>query len=270
MKNKSEFLSFALDVAKEAGNIQLSYFGNISSIKKKSSNIDLLTNADIESEKLIIGKIKEKYPDHSIISEETKSNLKDSKYTWIIDPLDGTTNFAHNLPIFAVSIALMKYDEIIMGVVYNPAANKCFYAELNKAAYLNDKLIQPSSSEKLSDCLLATGFPYLHDKKYDLSFKIFKEFYDKTRGLRRLGAAALDLCFVAMGRFDGFYEYNLNAWDISAGSLIASEAGCTVSDWNGKKIPKDGSRILCSNSKIHKSMMKILTKPEYKLYFNLS
>ena len=118
----------------------------------------------------------------------------------------------------------MKDDEIIMGVVYNPAANKCFYAELNKGAYLNDKSIQPSSSEKLSDCLLATGFPYLHDKKYDLSFKIFKDFYDETRGLRRLGAAALDLCFVAMGRFDGFYEYNLNAWDICACLLYTSDA----------------------------------------------
>ena len=238
MQDFSKHLNYTKEIAFDAGKILSKHFGNISSINKKSTSIDLVTNADIESEKLIIGKIKEKYPDHSIISEETKSNLKDSKYTWIIDPLDGTTNFAHNLPIFAVSIALMKDDEIIMGVVYNPAANKCFYAELNKAAYLNDKLIQPSSSEKLSDCLLATGFPYLHDKKYDLSFKIFKEFYDKTRGLRRLGAAALDLCFVAMGRFDGFYECNLNPWDISAGSLIASEAGCTVSDWNGKKIPK--------------------------------
>ena len=270
MKNKSEFLSFTLNLAKKTGDIQLSYFGNISSIERKSSNIDLLTKADIESEKLIISKIKEKYPNHSIISEETESNLKDSEYTWIIDPLDGTTNFAHNLPIFAVSIALMKEDKIIMGVVYNPAANKCFYAELNKGAYLNDRLIQPSNAENLSDCLLATGFPYLHDKKYDLSFQIFKDFYDKTRGLRRLGAAALDLCFVAMGRFDGFYEYNLNTWDICAGALIASEAGCTVSDWNGKKFPKDGSRILCTNSKIHASMIKVLTKPEYKIYFNLS
>ena len=269
MKNKSEFLSFTLEIAKKIGDIQLSYFGNISSVEKKSNNIDLLTSADIESERLIISKINEQYPNHSIISEETKSNLKDSEFTWIIDPLDGTTNFAHNLPIFAVSIALKKADKIIMGVVYNPAADKCFYAELNQGAYLNDELIQPSSADKLSDCLLATGFPYLHDEKYDLSFQIFKDFYDKTRGLRRLGAAALDLCFVAMGRFDGFYEYNLNSWDICAGALIASEAGCKVSDWNGEEFPNDGSRILCSNSKIHNSMIKILTKPEYKIYFSL-
>ena len=270
MKNKSEFLSFTIELAKKAGAIQLSYFGNISTKEKKSSNIDLLTKADIESEKLIISKIKERYPNHSIISEESKTFLKDSKYTWIIDPLDGTTNFAHNLPIFAVSIALMEEDNIIMGVVYNPAADKCFYAELNRGAFLNDKLIQPSNTEMLSDCLLATGFPYLHGKKYDLSFKIFKDFYDQTRGLRRLGAAALDLCFVAMGRFDGFYEYNLSTWDICAGALIASESGCKVSDWDGKEFPKDGSRILCTNSKIQNKMIEILTKPEYKIYFNLS
>ncbi len=267
MKKKSDFLHFALDIAKQAGKIQLSYFGNIESISTKSTNIDLLTNADIKSENLIVSKIKQSYPDHSIVSEESSNVIKDSEYTWIIDPLDGTTNFAHNLPIFAVSIALKKANTIICGVVYNPAANKCFYAEIGKGAFLNDKQIRPTNSDSLSECLLATGFPYLHDKKYDLSFSIFKDFYDNTRGLRRLGAAALDLCFVAMGRFDGFYEYNLNAWDICAGSLIAHEAGCKVTDWDGETLPHDGSRILCSNEKIHASMMEILTKEEYSIFF---
>ena len=268
MDNRSEHLEFTLDVAKKAGKIQLSYFGNISSISKKSNNIDLLTNADIESENLIISRIKEAYPDHSIVSEETNSIINNSEYTWIIDPLDGTTNFTHNLPIFAVSIALKKADKIICGVVYNPAADKCFYAENGKGAFLNGKQIHPTKSTSLSDCLLATGFPYLHDKKYDLSFTIFKEFYDRTCGLRRLGAAALDLCFVAMGRFDGFYEYNLNSWDICAGSLIAHEAGCRVSDWDGNSLPHDGSRILCSNGKIHSNMVDILTKQEYSIFFS--
>lgn len=268
MKEPSDFLQFALDLAKEAGRVQLKYFGNISSLTKKSSNIDLVTNADIESEQIIISKIKEKYPDHSIVTEESDSSSGSSEYTWIVDPLDGTTNFTHNLPIFAVSIALKKSNEIICGVVYNPAADKCFYAEKNKGGFLNGEAICPRKSESLSDCLLATGFPYLHDKKYDLSFVIFKDFYDRTRGLRRLGAAALDLCFVAMGRFDGFYEYNLNSWDISAGSLIAHEAGCIVSDWDGGSLPLDGSRILCSNNRIHSKMVDILTKPEYSLFFN--
>tara|TARA_X000001036_G_scaffold232273_1_gene217003 strand:+ start:3410 stop:4222 length:813 start_codon:yes stop_codon:yes gene_type:complete len=268
LKDLSEFLQFALDLAKEAGRVQLKHFGNISSLTKKSSNIDLVTNADIESEQIIVSKIKKKYPNHSIVTEESDSSSGTSEYTWIVDPLDGTTNFTHNLPIFAVSIALKKSDEIICGVVYNPAADKCFYAEKHKGAFLNGETICPQKSESLSDSLLATGFPYLHDEKYDLSFIIFKDFYDRTRGLRRLGAAALDLCFVAMGRFDGFYEYNLNSWDISAGSLIAHEAGCIVSDWDGSNLPLDGSRILCSNKRIHSKMVDILTKPEYSLFFN--
>jgi myo-inositol-1(or 4)-monophosphatase len=267
LNNRSELLQFALNLSKEVGKIQLSHFGNISSVSTKSNNIDLLTIADTESENLIISKIKETYPTHSIISEERNNIINDSEYTWIIDPLDGTTNFTHNLPIFAVSIALKKIDEIVCGVVYNPAADKCFYAESGKGAFLNDKSIHPSKSNSLSDCLLATGFPYLHDEKYDLSFSIFKDFYDRTRGIRRLGAAALDLCFVAMGRFDGFYEFNLNSWDICAGSLIAYEAGCKVSDWDGNSLPHDGSRVLCTNGKIHSMMIDILSKEKYSIFY---
>ena len=267
MKDPSNFLQFALELAKEAGKTQLRYFGNISSVIKKSSNIDLVTNADIKSEEIIISRIKEKYPDHSIVTEESDNILESSEYTWIVDPLDGTTNFTHNLPIFAVSIALKKSNEIICGVVYNPAADKCFYAEKDKGAFLNGVTIYPTKSESLSDSLLATGFPYLHDEKYDLSFTIFKDFYDCTRGLRRLGAAALDLCFVAMGRFDGFYEFELNSWDIAAGSLIVREAGGLVTDWDGKELPLNGKRILASNKKIHKEMMRILTNNKYKIFY---
>ena len=267
MNNQSEFLSFSLDLAKRVGDLQLSYFGNISSIDRKSTNIDLVTNADIESEKVIISRIKKAYPNHSIISEEAGSIENNSEYTWIIDPLDGTTNFTHNLPIFAVSIALKRQDEIISGVVFNPAADKCFYAEKNKGAFLNDKKIFPTSTSNLSNCLLATGFPYLHDEKYDLSFDIFKEFYDKTRGLRRLGSAALDLCFVAMGRFDGFYEFNLEPWDICAGALIAHEAGALVTDWDGKNFPHSGSRILCANKNIQKEMIDILIQKKYSRFY---
>ena len=267
MKNKSEFLSFALDLAKKAGEIQLSFFGNISSLKKKSTSIDLLTNADIESEKFIISEIKKNYPTHSILSEESHEINNNSEYTWIIDPLDGTTNFAHNLPIFAVSIALKKNNHVLCGVVFNPAADKCFYAEKDKGAFLNNKKISPTSTSKLGDCLLATGFPYLHDDRYNLSFDLFKEFYDRTRGLRRLGAAALDLCFVAMGRFDGFYEFNLHPWDIAAGALIAHEAGALVTDWNGKKMPHDGSRILCANKSIHGEMIDVLNQKKYSIFY---
>ena len=267
MNNPSEFLEFAIHIAKKAGDIQMSYFGNISSLEKKSTNIDLLTNADTESENYIIKKIREKFPTHSIVSEEQDDLIIDSPYTWIIDPLDGTTNFTHNLPIFAVSIGIKKNNKIICGVVYNPAVKKCFYAENDKGSYLDGMRLNCSSSSTLGDSLIVTGFPYLHDNKYDLSFDLFKEFYDQTRGLRRLGAAALDLCFVAMGRFDGYYEYGLEPWDFCAGSLIAYEAGAKVSDWDNSPIPKDGSRILVSNGKIHNQMVQILTNSKYKIFF---
>ena len=157
MENQSEFLSFSIELAKKAGAIQLSYFGNISSVDTKSTNADLVTNADIESEKLIISEIKKKYPQHSILSEEADSITNNSQYTWIIDPLDGTTNFAHNLPIFAVSIALKKANETICGVVFNPAANKCFYAERNKGAFLDEKKNKAKINIKFKRLLNCNG-----------------------------------------------------------------------------------------------------------------
>jgi len=263
----SELLSFAVKIAKEAGEIQMSYFGNICSLEKKSTNIDLVTNADIESEKYLINAIQKEFPEHSIQSEENGKISNDNEYTWVIDPLDGTTNFAHKLPIFSVSIGIIKNDKTECGVVFNPAANKCFYAVRNCGAFLDNQPIHVSSSSTLSDSLLATGFPYLHDSSYDRSFALFKEFYDKTRGIRRLGAASLDLCFVAMGRFDGYYEYGLKPWDICAGSLILLESGGNVTDWNNKKIPFSGKRILATNKLIHNEMISILTKKEYSIFF---
>lgn len=267
MKNHSEFLDFSIEVAKEAGKIQMSHFGNISSLEKKSTNYDLLTEADKQSEDYIIKQISLKYPQHSILSEEQGETNNSSEYKWVIDPLDGTTNFVHNLPIFAVSIGLQQNNRTICAVVYNPAADKCFYAEKDKGAYLNKDKLSITSSVTLSDSLISTGFPYLHDNRYDLSFEIFKELYGKTRGIRRLGAAALDLCFVAMGRFDAFYEFELKPWDICAGSLIVSEAGGIVSDWNGLKVPDSGVRILASNNKVHNEIIKVLKSEKYRIFY---
>jgi len=269
LENPSHFLEFAIKIAKEAGSIQMKYFGNVASLEKKSTNIDLVTKADIESEKYLINQIQKKFPNHSIISEESGETSKENEYLWIIDPLDGTTNFAHNLPIFSVSIGLVKKGQgTVSAVVYNPAAKKCFFAEKNKGAFLNDIPIRCTSSKTLSESLLATGFPYLHDCRYDLSFEIFKRFYDATRGLRRLGAASLDLCFVAMGRFDGYYEYELKSWDICAGSLIAREAGAIVTDWDNSILPMDGSRILATNGLIHKEMIEILSENKYSIFYS--
>ena len=266
MQDFSEYLDFSKDLAVNAGKILSKYFGNINSIKQKSTRIDLVTNADIECENFIVKSIQNKYPDHIIIAEESTLPEKNSDFKWIIDPLDGTTNFVHNLPIFAVSIGLQYKSKTVIGVVYNPAANKLFSAKLNGGAFLNDKKIKPSSSNTLSDSLIVTGFPYLQDKKWNDSFSIFKQFYSKTQGVRRLGAAALDLCFVAMGRFEVFYEFNLKSWDICAGSIIAEEAGALITDWDGSKCPESGERILASNGYVHKEALNILKKNSSNFY----
>ena len=258
--NYSKQLEFAIDMAKEAGNIILKHFGKITSIDRKSSEIDLVTLADTESEEFIIKKIHSIYPDHHIIGEESDLIEKNSNYRWIIDPLDGTTNFVHNLPIFAVSIGLQYNEETILGVVYNPAANKCFTAEKNGGAFLNGEPIQISSTNTLCNSLLVTGFPYIHDDNWGRGFELFKEFYGKTQGIRRLGAAALDFCFVAMGRFEGFWEFGLQPWDVCAGALILQEAGGKVTDWDKSPMPYSGKRVLATNGHIHNEMVKTLEK----------
>ena len=270
MQTISEILDFTSKAAINAGKILNKNFGKLQNIKDKSSAIDLCTNADIESEEYLIKKIKENFPNHSILSEEMGEKNTNSKYLWVIDPLDGTTNFVHNLPIFSVSIGLVKKGEgTICGVVYNPAAGKLFHAIKNQGAFLNNKPISVTSSSTLSKSLLVTGFLYSHDKYYDLSFSIFKDFYDRTQGVRRLGAASLDLCFIAMGRFDGFYEFNLKPWDICAGALIAQEAGAICSDWDNSTLPESGKRILCTNGKIHKEMISVLNKKPYNIFYDL-
>ena len=268
MQDFSEYLDFTKELAISSGKILSKHFGNIKSINQKSTNIDLVTNADLESEAFIVKSIQKKFPSHTIITEENQLEIKNSDFRWVIDPLDGTTNFVHNLPIFGVSVALQYQNKTIIGVVYNPAANKLFFASLNKGAYLNDKKISVSSSKTLNKSLIVTGFPYLHDKKWEKSFLIFKDFYSRTQGVRRLGAAALDLCFVAMGRFEGFYEFNLKPWDICAGSLIVKEAGGSVTDWDGTACPDSGLRILSSNSHIHSQMQDVLKNDDYRIFLD--
>ena len=258
--NQSRKLDFAIQTAMEAGSILMQFFGRISNIERKSTDIDLLTIADTESEAFIINKIQKSFPKHQIIAEESNPTEGSSDYIWVIDPLDGTTNFVHNLPLFSVSIGLQFRRETILGVVYNPAASKCFWAEKNNGAFLNSEPIHTTSINTLSNSLLVTGFPYIHDDRWEKGFVLFKELYGKTQGIRRLGAAALDFCFVAMGRFEGFWEFGLQPWDICAGAIILEEAGGKVSDWNGSPMPFNGMRILATNSHIHGEMLEILGK----------
>ena len=256
--NQTEMLEFAKTTATGAGAILMQHFGMISTVERKSTHIDLVTIADTKSESFILNQIKAAYPQHHIIAEESAIVENNSDYRWVIDPLDGTTNFVHNLPIFAVSIGLQYKEETIVAVVYNPATDKCFWAEKNGRAYLNGDLIKTTSSNTLSNSLLVTGFPYSHDERWEKGFDLFKLIYGKTQGVRRLGAAALDFCFVAMGRFDGFWEFGLQPWDVCAGALILEEAGGKVSDWDNSPMPFSGDRVLATNGFIHKEMKEIL------------
>ncbi len=257
---QTKMLNFAIQTAKGAGAILMEHFGNISSYEQKSTPIDLLTIADTKSEAFIVNEIKTTFPDHHIIAEESAAVENNSDYRWVIDPLDGTTNFVHSLPIFAVSIGLQYKGKTIVGVVYNPSANKCFFAEKNGGAFLNGEAIHITSTNTLSNSLLVTGFPYTHDDSWSKGFDLFKTLYGKTQGVRRLGAAALDFCFVAMGRFEGFWEFGLEPWDVCAGALILAEAGGKVSDWDGSSMPFSGNRILATNGHIHGEMMDVLRK----------
>ncbi|OUW62354.1 MAG: hypothetical protein CBD58_01950 [bacterium TMED198] len=264
----SEYESFAIDTAKGAGKVLMNYFGKLPNHSSKSSYRDLVTKADLESEDYIIKMIQSTYLNHDVIAEESSTLLNESNdFRWIVDPLDGTTNFVHNLPIFAVSIGLQYKKETVVGVVYNPVYDQCFYAAKGKGAFLNNKPIKVSSCKSLSESLLVTGFPYICDERWTASFRLFEELYGTCQGIRRLGAAALDFCFVAMGRFEGFYEYSLQPWDICAGDLILREAGGKTSDWNLAPLPYTADRVLATNGYIHDEILSFLDKEKYSVFY---
>jgi myo-inositol-1(or 4)-monophosphatase len=215
---------------------------------------------DLFSEKFIVAEISKQYPDHSILAEEKARHEGDSPYRWVIDPLDGTTNYAHGYPIFAVSIGLEKDAEIILGVVYDPSRDELFVGEKGKGARLNGRRIRVSPVRRLSRSLLATGFPYdIRDSSLN-NFDHFRNFALRVHAVRRAGSAALDLCYVASGRFDGFWEMKLGPWDMAAGSLIVREAGGKVTNFRGQPIHLDGEQVLASNGKIHREMIEVLKK----------
>ena len=208
-----------IGAAYHAGKILQAYFGKLSKIRKKGA-IDLVTEADIEAEKRIIAIIQRSFPDHSIHSEESGLKRDGAKYQWIIDPLDGTTNFVHNVGLFAVSIAFAEGENVLVGVVLNPMTGELFTAVIGQGAELNGRPIKVSNSEIVQESLLATGFPYDIKERILPVMTRLSVCLKASQGVRRLGSAALDLCFVACGRFDGFWEQNLNPWDTAAGFRI--------------------------------------------------
>jgi myo-inositol-1(or 4)-monophosphatase len=246
-------LEYAKQWAREAGALQLEYLHKKIKYNTKSTEVDMVTEVDFLCEKLIISKIKEVYPLHSIISEEAGKSSDDHEYVWIIDPLDGTNNYFHGYPIFAVSIALRKGNEPIVGVVHVPYMGEMFYAAKGMGAYLNDIKIEVSTTDNLRRSLLATGFPY--DKAEDMknnNIDIFAHIVPDIMGIRRSGSAAYDLCCAACGRLDGYWELKIKLWDMAAGELIMHEAGGEVT----YKTHEKGINIIAGNPKIVKLIHK--------------
>ncbi len=259
MSDTSFFLDLGMRAARRAGDIHRKYFNkNIKAIAK-STHFDLVTNADIESEEAIVSEIREVYPEHNILAEEKKYAATDSEYTWIIDPLDGTSNFAHNIPIFSVSIALAYKAEVILGIVFDPTRNELFSAEKNSGSFLNGTAIRVSNRKTIEESIVSTGFYYDRGAKMKRTLQDIETFLLKgIVGIRRLGSAALDLCNVASGRGDGYWEFLLNPWDFSAGKLIVEEAGGKVTDEKGRNVGIEPSYIVASNGNIHGELLSVL------------
>ncbi|MFA3782766.1 inositol monophosphatase family protein [Melioribacteraceae bacterium 4301-Me] len=247
-----------INISKEAGEIIRDGFGKHKSVEFKTNSSNLVTEIDKESEKLIINFIEKEFPAHTIIAEETGHLEKNSEYTWIIDPLDGTTNFAHGLPIFSVSIGLLKKNEVVCGVVYDVMNDIVYSSEKGGGSFKNALKISVSTNSNLEESLLVTGFPYDIKNNPHKAIEKFAGFLKAARAIRRLGSAALDMCYVASGIFDGFWEVQINPWDIAAGKLIVEEAGGLVTDFNGKPMDVFSPQMLASNGYIHNSMLQIL------------
>jgi myo-inositol-1(or 4)-monophosphatase len=249
---------FAVDLARKAGALLKEQFNHRHEIQYKG-DINLVTEADKMSEDLIIEAINRNFPDHGILSEESPAITGTGKLRWIIDPLDGTTNYAHGYPVFCVSIALENDGVIVLGVVYDPMREEMFVSVCGEGAYVNDKKLFVSRTDNISRSLLATGFPYDIRESKENNLDYFNAMAIKVQAIRRAGAAALDLAYLAAGRFDGFWELKLKPWDTAAGCLLVTEAGGTVSDIPGHKWQLQSESLLASNALIHEQMIKVLS-----------
>ena len=244
--------------ANEAGKILKALFGTVKNISKKGE-IDIVTEADIQSEEAVIDIIRNEFPQDSILSEEAgEDDIHGSERLWIIDPLDGTTNFAHGFPFFAVSIALKVKKKVVLGIVFNPVMDEFFEAVIDQGACLNREPIYVSTTKFLKDALLGTGFPYTIYEDSGEVIVLLKKMIVKVQGVRRAGAAAIDLCYVAAGRLDGFWEQGLKPWDTAAGSLILKEAGGRSGDFFGASYSPYQKTIVAGNPSVYRSMLKII------------
>jgi myo-inositol-1(or 4)-monophosphatase len=254
-------LNVAIKAARTAGTIinRASLDLDALKISTKSAN-DFVTEVDQRAEEAIIETLLAAYPGHGILAEESgrMHGAKSSEYVWIIDPLDGTTNFIHGFPVYAVSIALAFRDQVQQAVVYDPTRNDLFYASKGRGAFLNDKRLRVSKRTRLSDSLIGTGFPFRRGDNFQRYVKMFTDVMQVCAGLRRPGAAALDLCYVAAGHYDGFFETGLNPWDIAAGSLIITEAGGLIGNFTGEADFMYQREVVAGNPKIYGQLVNIL------------
>lgn len=252
-------LKKVIEIAKEAGEVVRDGFGKNFLVEFKTNEANLVTEIDKKSEATIIDFIKKEFPNHSILAEESGRHDKTSEYLWVIDPLDGTTNFAHGLPIFSVSIGVMKNDELIYGVIYDVMRNAMYSSEKGSGAYCDGRNLRVSTNTDLKQSVLVTGFPYNVNENPDYAAERFVAFLTEARAIRRLGSAAIDMCYVAEGVFDGFWEVSLNAWDMAAGKLLIEEAGGLVTDFNGNQMNIFQKQILATNGKVHNRMIEVLS-----------
>jgi myo-inositol-1(or 4)-monophosphatase len=251
----------ATRAAYRAGRVLNDRFGKIIQISKKGA-IDLVTEADIESEQAIITTIREVFPEHAILAEESGLLDLPGQYRWIIDPLDGTTNFTHGVALYSISIAFLQDSEILVGLVFVPSSGELFLAQKGQGARLNNAPLNVSATAQLNESLLVTGFPYSAPERINPLLERFKNCILASQGVRRLGSAAIDLCYVASGRFEGFWEEGLNPWDTAAGILIVNEAGGRVTDFEDQPFQLDNQQLLATNGLIHKEMIQVLTREE--------
>jgi myo-inositol-1(or 4)-monophosphatase len=249
------YLDAAIEIAQEAGAILREEAERPPTIAYKG-DFDLVTQADRRSEQLIVRRLQEKFPQHAVAAEEGTGKETGSDYRWHVDPLDGTTNFAHGYPCFCVSMALARQDELLLGVIYNPIYRELFAAARGEGATFNGKKIQCSKVDALKSSLLCTGFPN-HQRKANPNIHYYYDFQMRSHGVRRDGSAALDLAFVAMGRFDSFWEFGLNPWDVAAGIVLVEEAGGKITDLYGQPYALGGTTILASNGRIHDEMVRV-------------
>jgi myo-inositol-1(or 4)-monophosphatase len=250
-------INFAITIARQAGAI-LRYGVERERQVESKGHADVVTDIDKASEALLVSAIRERYPDHAIVAEEGSNSDGQSEYTWLIDPLDGTLNYLHGLPIYAVSLGLVRAGQPYLGVVYDPTRDELFVAERGRGAYLNGRQLQVSPTAQLNKALLTTGFPYDRFNRSENNLREFAHILLHVQDVRRPGSAALDLCYTAAGRSDGHWELGLKAWDVAAGAIIVSEAGGRLSDWQGNEWQIGQERLLATNGLIHDELLALL------------